>query len=215
MKEDKADYSTLWARMALQLLEVSDEEGIWEVVRTIGNDVKAGFARLERYNVTSTPQEILDSFIDEELELVEDMVGIAFVAAQVLVTRVSERCVSIYAQLGIEEKSYELRRVKCVQVRGQSVVDLIHHIGNFYKHCDQWEKDRCGRWKATHSNCRTLSALRQLSADALYKSRPIEALCDALSFDLPEVGLRDMEKIVIAWKAAHIAAIKRELINPK
>lgn len=77
-----------------------------------------------------------DEFIDEEVHYLEELLGVSFIVLQAKIRRVSEATKA--APLGL----LKAREVSGgYKQTGKTLVELIWAIGNYYKHCDEWDSE--------------------------------------------------------------------------
>jgi hypothetical protein len=83
--------------------------------------------------------------VDEECERIEEMLGMAFVACQLDITRVISRCGDIDHPGELPDKSYKWKLMdRCSRKVAKSAytqITAINGFANYFKHVDEWPRD--------------------------------------------------------------------------
>jgi len=102
----------------------------------------ADFARLIRTSVKLCERD--DDFPEDEVNYIEELLGLSFVLLQAKIRRVGK------AAAGVSKAAAKASPLAPSNVRalggpykdtGKSLAELIWAVGNYYKHCDEWNRE--------------------------------------------------------------------------
>jgi hypothetical protein len=115
-------------------------------------EIARGERRLQKAEQEGN-RETYEWLVDDECDQVEELLGIAFVAAQPFVNRIRTHLVSINSACQEDFQGRQLsffgsgRKTSDLLKRGDSVpgkaislVEAIYAVGNFWKHSDEWPR---------------------------------------------------------------------------
>lgn len=157
----------------------ADMDAIERLHAAIERDIAASRRRINR--ARANEEEYLDAVIDDECDHVEEMVGIAFVAAQAFIgrfrTRIAWASNMMLSELGVRlnfvtsPKAYEVLKMARIlsASSGESVIEVIHEVANYWKHQEGWptrDEVRDGRirvvWNAVGNSKRTIEIVENI-----------------------------------------------------
>ena len=132
-----------------------------DVMTALGNGIKDSIRRLDKAGA-SKDAEWMEAVAEEEGEVIERLLGGAFVICQVQITETWTRCQRVLERCKVKDwkptKGEILRLGEQVQsCPGRSKVEALDAAANYFKHREQW-KD--AEWKG-------LGKLQQPTADAV------------------------------------------------
>lgn len=148
------------ASAALNLLHIATRgETLERLHRVIESEISASLRRLEEASKTEN-SDFLEFATDEECQSTEELLGLAFVAAQSFITSIRTEVTDVAEmsrQFGIrftffsDPKAIDtLKLASPLTVAPQfSVVEAIHAVGNYWKHSEEWPTQEVvsGRWR--------------------------------------------------------------------
>ena len=121
----------MWNNMALSMLRAIAHDNTYErVLDTISNGINAADNRIS--NVVGVDDDMYkDYVVDSECDLVENLLGSAFVVCQTHILSVASRASAIYKSVGITHRSqpYQLYDAK---------IQAIVSLANYFKHRVEW-----------------------------------------------------------------------------
>jgi hypothetical protein len=157
----------------LPMVEGSYSSSFWEPLLAIGSALRGSSDFME--SIASREEgEDLSAITDSECEVVEELLGVAFVLCQVNITE----CVSWVQRLLrlVRKEQKHLKTVTGGRVSlmrhgkpaGQKYapVEIIDALANYYKHHSQWESG----WPITNWNKATIPVLRHIGASHGYSA---------------------------------------------
>jgi len=144
----------------LRLVHLTVEtDAIERLHAAIERQIGASSRRIDRAKASGN-HEYLDAIVDDECDHIEELLGLAFVAAQTFITRFRGRLAWASAIVKDEfgaglsfatlPKAYEvLARGRALPAgSAQSVVEVINAVANYWKHQEDWpttEEPKSGR----------------------------------------------------------------------
>lgn len=114
----------------------------------------AEVARIVRASATLCEQ-AGDDFAEGEVFYVEELLGLSFVVLQAKIRRVSES-----AQVAPLRLSNACKLGADYKGTGKTLIELVWSIGNYYKHCDEWDSKVWEGKKAGEQESRQLRLSR-------------------------------------------------------
>jgi hypothetical protein len=119
-----------------------------EVLDVLGRAIRAACARIDRA-AKSGPDEYADAVIDTEVEIIEGLLGAAYVVCQTQITAIVQAALSCRAQVlrdGLAFPAFGDRdhEVRCMGPRFNvqwSKIEVLWALANYFKHRDEWSSD--------------------------------------------------------------------------
>lgn len=135
----------LWLHMLDSV--VGHDETLVTVLRTLGSGISDAASAIEKSD--HLPDEQKDGIVDEECEIIESLLGSAYIVCQVQITAVTEAALGVRKSALYEgrefssygEKDHALRAMGDKFDGKYSKVELLWALGNFFKHRDEWDRD--------------------------------------------------------------------------
>lgn len=134
------------ARIALHLASVSwEEESLERLHRAIEREIARSARAIER--AQSRDQDFIETVIDEECPHIEQLLGLAFVAAQNFITTVRTRwadlipvCKTNFPRFKspIDPKNLLKQSPPLRTGSTYTTLEAINAVANYWKHCDEW-----------------------------------------------------------------------------
>jgi hypothetical protein len=134
----------------LRLVQLTGEtDAIERLHAAIQRQIAASSRRIDRAKA-SGDDEYLDAIVDDECDHIEELLGMAFVAAQTFITRFRTRLAwasnivkdefGAGLSFATPPKAYEvLARGRALPVgSGQSVIEVVNAVANYWKHQEDW-----------------------------------------------------------------------------
>lgn len=144
----------------LRLIRLSAKtDAIERLHAAIEREIAASSRRIDKAKAKGD-EEYLNAIVDDECDHIEELLGMAFVAAQTFIARLRSRMAwastILEAELGARlsfatpPKAYEVLAMGRTLSVGcaQSVIEVIHAVANYWKHQEDWptrEEARGGR----------------------------------------------------------------------
>jgi hypothetical protein len=176
----------------LRLLDHAVDSDVHEsVLRELGHAIRKCRERLDRTHDD-------DPSIDLERELIESLLGTAYVVCQAKITAVVARAAELLAK-----KPHEIRAMGPGFDTDFSKIEVLWALGNYFKHGDEWERSE---WDApTGLRRQTVSAL---TAAGLKRSPSFRTGAEALGNRSPYTDAAAFGEIVDEW-AAEVRRVAR------
>lgn len=131
-------------RAMLALFRVSGERDTLDRLHhTIEREITKSFKAVEKAK-TAKNQDYLDAIIDDECDQIEQLLGLAFVAAQVFVNKIRTRWTKTVPDdvkrrfRGGSEPSDLLKKSPLHAGSKYHVVEVINAVANYWKHSEEW-----------------------------------------------------------------------------
>jgi hypothetical protein len=136
-------------QVSLRLLDYEIKNDVHaEVLDVLGRGIKAAATRIDRATETG-PDEYADAVTNTEIEIVEGLLGTAYVVCQSRITAIAQaalRCRTriisdglMFAAFG--DRDHEVRRLGPRFDAQRSKVELLWAFANYFKHRDEWTSD--------------------------------------------------------------------------
>lgn len=134
------------AQILLHILDVVVEyDDIYvSVIQTLGHGVRAATATID--DGKDLPSDILESIAETEHEVIENLLGTAYVVCQAQITAVTMAALRVRTQAlkeglvfsGYGGKRHEVRSIGDPYDANYSKVEVLWALGNFFKHREEW-----------------------------------------------------------------------------
>ncbi len=153
---------------------------------------------------------------EEESDVVENLVGTAFVVTQTAITAVVSAVKRIHVQLTSDKVTFPLQCGKENVLRlgspllgntGYSRIQVIDALANYFKHQDEWTVP----WSKLNKNQRPTSLIIESVGGKSGSTGNLRTGLDALGIDTD--FLRILHGDVQAWQRAVIGTYKAELVR--
>jgi len=152
-RSDRFSYrSPTRASLGLHLLHLDmSSDALERIHHALETEIARGERRLERAEREGTG-ETYDWLVDDECDQVEELLGMAFVAAQPFINRIRTHFSLIntickddfgpqFNFFAVGGKVADLlKRGELIPGKSMSVVEAIYAVGNFWKHSDEWPR---------------------------------------------------------------------------
>jgi hypothetical protein len=137
-------FSSLWLNLTLDRHRVYSKRFVYErVLAEIGNAIRKSTNKAE--NIEELPTELIDQIIDDETEIVEYLLGTAFVLCQAYITDVVSTVMSLHKfadSRDISLKTTTNKKQDILRFRHEgdsfSPAEVIDGFANYFKHRDEW-----------------------------------------------------------------------------
>jgi len=135
-----------WINSAvLSVLGDSLDEDLKRVLSPLGDGLAEMFQQFEEVKKTHGDSADFALFIEDEILLLEDFLGVSFVACQAYINRVTSQLASIFDPTGIgalpRDKWAMLEYGHTGPTNGFSRIRTLYEFANYYKHEDEWDAD--------------------------------------------------------------------------
>ena len=138
-------FSSLWLNLTLDRNRVYSKRFVYErVLAEIGNAIRKSANKVER--IDELPTELIDQIIGDETEIVEYLLGTAFVLCQAYITDVVSTVMSLHKfadSQDISLKTTTNKKQDILRFRHEggsfSPTEVIDGFANYFKHRDEWE----------------------------------------------------------------------------
>jgi hypothetical protein len=119
-----------------------------EVLSVLGQGIKASSTRINRADALGA-DDYAEAVVDAEIEIIEGLLGAAYVVCQTRVTAIAQAALHCRARIiadglaftSFGDKDYEVRR-RGPRFNGQfSQIELLWALANYFKHRDEWPSD--------------------------------------------------------------------------
>ena len=172
----------------------------------------------ESINETS---EQYEAAIDDGYELIENLLGMSFVSAQVFITSVqseinaiSKLCISRYGnELPIAQKQSLFKLGPSLGARtAHSAIEVVDGVANYWKHGDQWETEKGGSiWTTNRHNLRTVEIVNSIGLlpSSTGNLRKAARMLDVTSYD----DLTPVRAVTCSWAKKAYEATKKQVLN--
>jgi hypothetical protein len=119
-----------------------------EVLDVVGRGIDAAVARINRATETG-PDEYAEAVTDTEIEIIEGLLGTAYVVCQTQITAITQAALRCRAQAIIDgftftafgSQGYDVRRIGPRFDSKSSKIELLWALANYFKHRDEWSPD--------------------------------------------------------------------------
>jgi len=185
----------------LKLLELAvDGDGLERVLHPIEEAIRASFLRMEDADDGS---EFADIVEEEEADVVENLLGAAFVVCQARIAKITTRFVRLETACGAplpggphKKHTVVRRQSPTVGATTYTTVELINHVANYYKHHSEWHRP----WSAIADPMtkRTRDAVISLGADEAAIGN-MRRLTRELTGDDDLSNLEPLVEAVVTW----------------
>jgi len=116
-----------------------------EVLDVLGRGIKAAAARIDRA-AKSGSDDYAEAVIDTETEIVEGLLGAAYVVCQTQITAIAQAALDCRARIiedsltftAFGDRDYEVRRMGPRFDAQWSKIELLWALANYFKHRDEW-----------------------------------------------------------------------------
>jgi len=144
---------------------------ISRILDPLGSAIADVGARLEKADSTNSPD--VDWWVDEEVGIIEELLGVAFVACQVQITSIVSGIERLHRHAEKQSKRLAMTDRTRADVMGYGFavtpaspyppVQVIYAFANYYKHRDQWGP---GEWdRPTGLSAMTIQIIRSAGAE--------------------------------------------------
>jgi hypothetical protein len=186
------------------------------VFESIDQSIAASSRAIEEA-VDNGDDDYATSVADDECDLIEALLGIAFVAAQTEITATTARVKSLHERFQRDfphsnlttttgRKADILRDANPVIKPPYTAVEVLNAFANFFKHADEWDAE----WRAgTLQQQQTISVLRAAGAVPL-STGTLRTGATALGLDW-KLSVRGLSDIVTIWRKNLRAQYQKEL----
>jgi hypothetical protein len=114
-------------------------------VDVLGRGIKAASTRIDRA-AESGPDEYEDAVTDTEIEVIEGLLGTAYVVCQTRITAIAQAALCCRTRLVADglafaafgDRDHEVRRIGPRFDSQSSKVELLWALANYFKHRDEW-----------------------------------------------------------------------------
>jgi hypothetical protein len=163
------NFSSFWLNLALDRNWVCSKRTVYErVLDEIGNAIRKSNTKLG--NIEEPPSEWIDQIIDDETEVVEYLLGTAFVLCQAYITDVVSTVVSLHEfatskNISLKTTTNKKRDVLRFGYKsdGFSPTEVIDGFANYFKHRDEWTTN----WqKLPERNQKTVKIIQSAGAES-------------------------------------------------
>lgn len=133
-------------QVLLRLLDYEIKNDVHaEVLEVLGRGIKAASTRIDRA-AKSAPDEYEDAVTDTEVEVIEGLLGTAYVVCQTRITAIAQaalRCRTWLVADGLAftafgDRDHEVRGIGPRFDAQSSKVELLWALANYFKHRDEW-----------------------------------------------------------------------------
>lgn len=135
----------------LRILDLDIKSDLEDMLAPIGEAIRKSIETIDEADNMMEKQE-RNWIIDDECDSIENWVGLAFVATQTYLTRVTSRCRRLHdwhehqtksrLLLGIEGKRQEiLGATTKVRRTNYTAVEAVNAFANYFKHREEWPFD--------------------------------------------------------------------------
>ena len=149
------------------------DKALWRILSSLGQEVISCDKAIREMASQSEDQESVDFFTDSECEVIEDLLGMAFVVCQTYITRVVHIILSLHKYHNGVAKGSSLSITgnnkdailsfgsEHIENIGYTEVQLIDAFANYFKHRDEWSGD----WnKLKHQGAKTANIIMAAGA---------------------------------------------------
>jgi len=141
------NFPSFWLNLALDRNWACSKRTVYErVLDEIGSAIRKSDSKLG--NVQDLPPELIDQIIDDETEVVEYLLGTAFILSQAYITDVVSTVMSLHKfakSKNIKLKTTTNKKQDILRFGyesdGFSPAEMIDGFANYFKHRDEWVAD--------------------------------------------------------------------------
>lgn len=135
---------SLWLNLTLDRNRVYSKRFVYEhVLDEIGNAIRKSAHKVE--SIDELPTELIDQIIDDENEIIEYLLGTAFVLCQAYITDVVSTVMSLHKfadskDISLKTTTNKKKDILKFGYEGNSFspVAVIDGFANYFKHRDEW-----------------------------------------------------------------------------
>ena len=137
-------FSSLWLNLTLERHRAYSKRFTYErVLDEIGNAIRKSANKME--SIDEFPIELIDQIIDDETEVIEYLLGTAFVLCQAYITDVVSTVMSLHKfadskDISLKTTTNKKKDILKFGYEGNSFspVAVIDGFANYFKHRDEW-----------------------------------------------------------------------------
>jgi hypothetical protein len=136
-------------QVLLRLLDYEIKNDVHaEVQDVLGRAIKAATARIDR-SAESGPDEYAEAVTNTEIEVIEGLLGAAYVVCQTRITAIAQSALRCRARIVADDpvfvafgdRAHEVRRSGPRFDVQWSKIELLWALANYFKHRDEWSSD--------------------------------------------------------------------------
>lgn len=199
------------------LEHVNYGSNVYNIVTVIANEMQRLVARCQEL-VDANPPDEAHNIIDAEMDLIESLLGVSFVACQSYISSVIREVRNLHEACGSLTPPVSLRttsKQKCdiikarsreIEGTGYSAVQVIDAFANYYKHKDEWDWDWNSPPEISRSTVAIIKSLGGSRGDTGNMRGAAKALGSGDTWD-PQVFVKALEE----WGQELFGAYRAEL----
>jgi hypothetical protein len=119
------------------------------VLDVLANAIEAAIAEIEQAKKNELPDEILDGVVEDETQIIESLLGVAFVVCQIQITAVTKAALDCRAAAEREglplppfgKKEFDVWNFGSTVAGYHSKIEVLWQLANYFKHRDAWSSE--------------------------------------------------------------------------